>query len=396
MAIEGKSKQVTFNRKLRFGMVGGGRDAFIGAVHRAAAQFDGDAEIVAGCFSSTPEKSKASGEDLFLDPNRVYGSYQEMAEAEAAKPDDEKLDFVSVVTPNHLHYPIIKTFLEAGFNVVTDKPMTFDLDEAHKLGDIVKKSGKVFAVTYNYTGYPMVRQARHMVKSGQLGKIQKVMVEFPQDWLITRLEEQGVKQAIWRTDPKQAGAGGALGDICTHAENMANYVADVEIEELCADLTIFAKGRQLDDDCNVLVHYTNGARGILSASQISTGNENGFNFRVFGTEGGLRWVQENPNYLYYFKPGEPAQILSRNNGYLGESSLRASRIPPGHPEAFYEAFANIYMNIMDTIRANIMGRKPTELELEFPKYEEGLRGMQFIATAVESHRSKSKWTSLVK
>ncbi len=387
--IEGSNTEAT--RKLRMGMVGGGPGAFIGEVHRKAARMDGMIELVAGAFDADPAKSQEMGNIQNLDPKRVYDTYQDMVKAEAALPENERIDFVAVTTPNNLHYPIAKAFLDAGFNVVCEKPMTMNVEEAKALKEAVDKSGKVFALLHNYTGYPMVKQARHMVKEGMLGKIQKIVVEYPQDWLLERIELTGQMQASWRTDPKQAGAGGCLGDIGTHAENLAGYITGLEIEELCADLTSFVEGRPLDDDVNILLHYTNGARGVLHSSQISTGQENNLNIRVWGTKGAIQWFQENPNYLYYFQQGKPVQIYRRGNDYLCEAAQRANRIPPGHPEAFLEAFSNIYKNASDTMRAHMLGSEPTELELDFPNVDDGLEGMQFIETVVASSKSDKKW-----
>jgi predicted dehydrogenase len=387
--IEGSNAEAT--RKLRMGMVGGGPGAFIGEVHRKAARMDGMIELVAGAFDADPAKSQEMGEIQNLDPKRVYDTYQDMVKAEAALPEDERIDFVAVTTPNNLHYPIAKAFLDAGFNVVCEKPMTMDVEEAKALKEAVEQSGKVFALLHNYTGYPMVKQARYMVKEGMLGKIQKIVVEYPQDWLLERIEATGQMQASWRTDPKQAGAGGCLGDIGTHAENLAGYITGLEIEELCADLTSFVEGRPLDDDVNILLHYDNGARGVLHSSQISTGQENNLNIRVWGTKGAILWFQENPNYLYYFQQGKPVQIYRRGNDYLCNAAQRANRIPPGHPEAFLEAFSNIYKNASDTMRAQMVGNEPTELELDFPNVDDGLKGMQFIETVVASSKSDKKW-----
>jgi predicted dehydrogenase len=391
--VSGKDETTTFGRKLKMGMVGGGRDAFIGAVHRRAATMDGGAELVAGCFSSTPEKSKLSAKDLFVADNRAYGTYQEMIEKERALPEGERIDYVSIVTPNHMHYPIAKAFVEAGFNVVLDKPMVHSSEQANDLIQAVEKAGVVLAVTYNYTGYPMAKQARHMVKEGKLGEIRKVIVEYPQDWLATRLEESGQKQAAWRTDPKRSGIGGCIGDIGSHAENLMSTITGLKIAELCADLTTFVPGRLLDDDANVLLHFTNGARGILATSQVCPGQENNIKIRVWGTQGALEWIQENPNYLMYWPAGEPMQVMSRGNGYLCEAAQRATRLPTGHPEAFIEAFANIYMNATDTMRAKIMGVEPTELEKDFPTVYDGAQGVYFIERVVESARSKQKWLS---
>lgn len=379
------------SRKLRMGMVGGGPGAFIGEVHRKSARMDGMIELVAGAFDIDPAKSHEMGNIQNLDPGRVYDNYEDMVKGETALPEDERIDFVAVTAPNNWHFPIARTFLEAGFHVICEKPMTMDVREAKALKAVVEKSGKVFALLHNYTGYPMVKQARHMVKEGMLGKIQKIVVEYPQDWLLERIELTGQMQASWRTDPRQAGAGGCLGDIGTHAENLAHYITGLEIDELCADLTIFAKGRALDDDVNVLLRYSNGAKGVLHSSQISTGQENNLNIRIWGTKGAVQWFQENPNYLHFFQAGKPVQIYRRSNDYLCDSAKRATRIPPGHPEAFLEAFANIYKNASDTMRAKMTDKNPTELELDFPNVDDGLTGMLFIETVVASSKSDKKW-----
>ena len=388
--IEG-SKTDAMTRKLRMGMIGGGPGAFIGEVHRKAARLDGQVEIVGGAFDINPEKSHEMGRILNLEPKRVYDNYEKLIEGELKLPAEERMDFVSVTTPNNWHYPIAKALLEAGFHVVCEKPMTMDVPEALALRDVVKKTGKVFALLHNYTGYPMVKHARWMVKQGMLGKIQKIVVEYPQDWLLKRIELEGQMQASWRTDPKQAGAGGCLGDIGTHAENLAHYITGLYIDELCADLTSFAPGRLLDDDVNVLLRYENGAKGVLHSSQISTGQENNLNIRVWGTEGAIQWFQENPNYLYFFRQGEPVQILRRGAGYLCDAAKRHTRLPSGHPEAFLEAFANIYQNFIATVRAAESKRQPTELDLDFPNVEDGVVGMQFIETVVAGSKSDRKW-----
>jgi predicted dehydrogenase len=393
--VEGKNMSGSLNRKLKMGMVGGGIDAFIGAVHRKAVCLDEGVELAAGAFSSTPEKSKKSGKDLYLNEGRVYGTYKEMAEKEAALPEGERIDFVSVVTPNNTHYEISKTFLDAGINVICDKPMTSGLGDALNLVKKVEETKLVFALTHNYTGYPLVKEARNMVKTGKLGKIMKVIVEYPQDWLLTLLEKEGQKQAKWRTDPKQTGVSCCIGDIGSHAENLANYITGLEIEEVCADITTFVKGRILEDDGNVLLHFNNGAKGILYASQVSIGNENNLKIRVYGTEGSLEWHQEKPNDLYFYRPNAPVSILRRGNGYLCEAAARASRLPPGHPEAFIEAFANIYLNATDTIRAKILGNESDELMLDFPDVYDGARGMAFIETVIENGKgNKNKWTKM--
>jgi predicted dehydrogenase len=377
-------------RKLRFGMIGGGRGAFIGAVHRIAAAMDGQAELVAGAFSSDPERSKLSGEDLFLDPSRVYGSYAEMAKAEAAMPPSRRLDFVVIVTPNHQHYGPAKLFLESGFNVVCDKPVTFDLAQAVKLRAVVRRTGKVFALTHNYTGNAMVKQARALVRDGTVGVIRKVVVEYPQGWLADAVERTGQKQASWRTDPKRSGAAGCMGDIGTHAENLARYITGLEIEELCADLSTFVKGRKLDDDGNVLVRYKGGAKGILHASQVCVGDENDLNIRIYGTRAALAWHQEHPNELVVKFADKPRQIWRRGNGYDGDEAKRFTRIPAGHPEGYLEAFGNIYREAFRAIAAEVEGRRKPR-DLDFPTIEDGVQGMIFIDAVVRSSRRGARW-----
>ncbi len=383
----------TLNRKLKYGQIGGGRGAFIGAVHRRAAAMDGKTELIAGAFSSTPEKAKASGQDLMIADDRNYGSWEEMLETESGRPEGERIDFVNIVTPNHMHFAPAKAFLEAGFNVIMDKPMVHSSRQAQEIVEAVEQNDVVFGLTHNYTGYPMVKEAREWIKSGKLGKIQRVVVEYPQGWLLTKLEDSDVKQAEWRTDPQRSGIAGAVGDIGSHCENLVSYMTGLEIEELCADLTTFVPGRQLDDDANVMMRFTNGARGLLWCSQIATSEENDINIRVYGTEGGLEWHQEHPNWITFKDPTGPAQIFKRGNGYLGEAATRAAQLPPGHPEAFYEAFANVFMNFTDTIRAKLEGRDPTELELDFPTVYDGARGVKFIEKVVESSQSTQKWTT---
>ena len=375
------------NRKIRYGMVGGGPGAFIGAVHRKAAALDGEIELVAGAFSSSAEKSKQQGKELHLDPARVYGSYAEMAEAESKLPDGDRIDFVSIVTPNSSHFAIAKTFLEAGFNVVCDKPMTMTVEEAEELCRLVKKHDAVFALTHNYTGYPMVKQARQMIKDGKLGAIRKVVVEYPQGWLATFLEAEGAKQAVWRTDPKQAGVSSAIGDIGSHAENLARYITGLEIERICADLTTFVPGRLLEDDANMLVHFKGGARGVLYCSQISVGEENNLRIRVYGTEASMEWRQEHPNYLNLSYNDGPQEVLKRGNGYLSEVAQHNTRLPSGHPEAFLEAFANIYLNAARTIAAKLAGEKPGAFDTDFPTVQDGAVGVHFIHTAVKSGKA---------
>ncbi|MFZ0826455.1 MAG: Gfo/Idh/MocA family oxidoreductase [Verrucomicrobiia bacterium] len=380
-------------RKLRYGMVGGGQHAFIGAVHRMAANLDGQIELVAGAFSSDAKNSTTTGEQLFLNPRRVYASYEEMARREAGLPADERIDFVSIVTPNFLHAPMATTFLKAGFHVVCDKPMTLTLKEAQALRQTVRKSGKVFALTHNYTGYPMVKEARELVRSGKLGKILKVIAEYPQGWLLDRIETQGQKQAAWRADPKKAGATCCLGDIGTHAENLGRYITGLRIDELCAEFTTFIPGRKLEDDANLLIRYQGGAKGVLHCSQISCGEENNLNIRVHGTKGSLAWQQEHPNELKFTPKNEPARILRRGNGYITAAAKKFTRLPFGHPEAFIEAFANIYLEAIAAIRARIDGRRGN---FDFPTVDDGVIGMAFLETAVKSAKSNAKWTKFAK
>jgi len=382
-------------RKLRYGMVGGGRGAFIGAVHRCAAYIDGQADLVAGAFSSEAERAKASAEDLFVAPHRAYGSYKEMAEKEAKLPAGERLDFVSIVTPNHQHFPPAKLFLEKGFNVVLEKPATFDLAEAKALKKIVEKTGKVLVLTHNYTGNVMVKQARELVRSGHLGDIRKVVAEYPQGWLSTLAEKSDNKQAGWRTDPKRSGAAGCIGDIGTHAENLARYITGLEIDSLCADLTTFVKGRKLDDDGNILVRYKGGAKGLLHASQISVGEENALNIRVYGTKAGIEWRQEHPNQLIVKYPDKPTEIWGRGNGYVSESLKKFTRTPSGHPEGYLEAFANIYTEAFRAIRAEVSGKKQPK-DLDFPTIADGVYGMAFIETTVKSSKLGAKWLKFPK
>jgi predicted dehydrogenase len=380
-------------RKLRYGMIGGGQNAFIGAVHRMAANLDGQIELVAGAFSSDPKNSQTTGEQLFLNPSRVYATYEEMAKREAALPEDERIDFVSIVTPNFLHAPVATTFLKNGFHVVCDKPMTLNLKEAKALRELVRKTEKVFALTHNYTGYPMVKEARELVRSGKLGRILKIVAEYPQGWLLDKIEATGQKQAAWRADPKKAGATCCLGDIGTHAENLGRYITGLQIDELCAEFTTFIPGRILEDDANLLLRYRGGAKGVLHCSQISCGEENNLNIRVYGTKGSLAWQQEHPNELKFIPKNEPAKILRRGNNYISDVAKKFTRLPAGHPEAFIEAFANIYLEAIAAIRASIEGKRGT---FDFPTVDDGVIGMAFLETAVKSAKSNEKWTKFVK
>lgn len=373
------------DRKLRYGMVGGGPGAFIGDVHRMAVRLDGLADLVAGAFSSSAEKSQQQGRALGLDPRRVYGSFEEMAEQEAALPESERIDFVSIVTPNHLHFAACVAFLERGFHIVCDKPLTTTLEDAETLCRMVAERRVVFALTHNYSGYPMVKEARALVAGGALGTLRKVVVEYSQGWLSTPVEREGSKQAEWRTDPKLAGAG-ALGDIGTHAEQLARYVTGLDFARLCADVSTFVEGRQVDDDANVLLQFAGGAKGVLHCSQIAAGEENGLRLRVYGSEGSLAWRQEEPNVLLVRSLGGPDRVLRRGGAGLSAAAQHATRIPAGHPEAFLEAFANVYANAIRTIAARIAGDDPDPLDRDFPTVQDGARGVHFIQTTLESSR----------
>jgi predicted dehydrogenase len=380
-------------RKVNMGMVGGGRDAFVGNIHRMAARLDGEIELVAGAFSLDPEKAIRSGQDLFLDPKRVYRDYQTMAEREAELPLGKRIDFVSIVTPNNAHFPIAKQFLEAGFNVVCDKPMTFDLEEALALRDIVNRTNKVFVVTYNYTGYPMVKEARELVRRAALGSILKIVVEYPQGWLLRPIDAEGQKQAVWRTDPKQAGHSACVADIGTHAENLARYITGFTIDELRADFKTYVAGRRLEDDADLLLRYKEGARGVLHASQILAGEENDFNIRVYGTKGSLEWHQENPGNLIVKYPDAAKQIFRRGQPHLSEAAVRATRLPPGAPEGFIEGFANIYREAAHAIYAEVNGEVIPQ-DLDFPTVEDGVKGMAFVTGAVQSTKEGGSWVRL--
>jgi len=380
-------------RKLRYAMVGGGQGAFIGGVHRHAMALDGQMELASGALSSSPEKALASGRALGLADDRNHPSWQVLLEDELRRPAEQRVDFVSIVTPNHMHYPVAKAFAEAGINVVCDKPLVHSSEQANDLLVAVEKSGVVFAVTYNYTGYPLVRHARHMVRSGQLGEIRKVIVEYNQGWLSTLLEKSGNKQADWRTDPARSGIAGCIGDIGSHAENLAATITGLEIESLCADLTTFVAGRQLDDDGNLLLRYTNGARGVLISSQIEIGCENALCIRVFGSQGTIVWQQEEPNRLLYSPIDAPPQLLTRACPWLCDAAVKATRLPGGHPEAFFEAFANIYAGVGEAVRARAEKRSLAALEGDFPSLVDGARGVRFIEKTVESARSERKWTA---
>ena len=387
----------TPGRMLKMGMAGGGPGAFIGDVHRRAALLDGGVELVAGAFSSSPRKSRAKGRELHLAPARVHGSLEALIAHELTLPAAERVDFVSIVTPNHLHYEMARALLAAGIHVVCEKPMTFDVAQARRLRKLVAQSGCVFALTHNYTGYAMVKLARDLVRAGELGRVRKVVAEYAQGWLATPLERTGMKQARWRTDPRQSGAAGSIGDIGTHAANLAEYVTGRRIAAVAADLTTFVRRRKLDDDASLLLRFDGGARGALLASQVAVGEENGLSIRVYGDRCGLRWRQEAPNALHLTSLDGPAEIWSRGHGYVAARSpaaARATRLPPGHPEGFIEALANVYANACDTIRARLQGAEPDSLALDFPTVDDGLRGMLFIEAVVRSARSGEKWMRL--
>jgi len=374
-------------------MVGGGRDAFIGAVHRHAIALDGQCELVAGALSSQAAKARISGRDLFLADDRNHGDWQALLADELKRPAHERIDFVVIVTPNHVHFPVAQAFVEAGFHVVCDKPLVHTRAEADALVAAVKARGTVFGVTYNYSGYPMVRQARAMVRAGEIGEVRKVIVEYSQGWLATALEAGGNKQAGWRTDPAKSGAAGAIGDIGSHAENLIATVTGLEIERLCADLGALVPGRALDDDANLLLRFSNGARGVLVASQINTGLENDLRLRVAGTLGTLDWRQERPSELVHLPGDGPKRTLTRGAPWLHPSAQRASRLPAGHPEGFIEAFANVYAGVVADIRARLIGEPADPLAADYPRVEDGARGVRFIERTVASAASEAKWTA---
>lgn len=382
-------------RKLRMGMIGGGKDAFIGAVHRIAALMDGEIELVCGAFSSDAEKSRLSGESLYLPSERVYGSYAEMILKEKTLLGENAMDFVSIVTPNHLHFEPAKMALENGFHVVLDKPMTFNLEEAKELKKVIESSGKLFCLTHTYTGYPMIKEARQFIASGKLGKVRKVYVAYPQGWLSDKLEKGDNKQAGWRTDPGRSGISNCMGDIGTHAFNMAEYVSGLQVTRVCADLNIVVEGRQLDDDGGVLLKFNNGASGILYASQVAAGEENNVRISVHGEKGGLEWKQEDANTLLIKWLNKPTEILRAGNGYLSSFAQHNSRTPAGHPEGYLEAFANLYRNFVLSVRAQEAGEKAKPEWLDFPGVGDGIRGMAFIENVVRSGKSNEKWTEFI-
>ncbi len=375
--------------RLRLGMVGGGRDAFIGAVHRIAARIDDQYELVAGCFSSDPEKSLASAADLGV--GRAYANFREMAQREARRKDGVRV--VAIVTPNHMHAPVAMQFLKRGIHVICDKPLTATLPEAKRLAKAARESGVVFALTHNYTGYPMIRQAREMVAAGELGEIRLVNVEYVQDWLTEPLEATGQKQADWRTDPERSGAGGSTGDIGTHAFNLANFVTGLKLDRLAADLTAFVPGRRVDDNGHVLMRYEGGAKGMLWCSQVAPGNENALRLRVYGTKGGLEWAQEDPNYLWFTPLGKEKRLVTRGGAGAGAAAARVTRVPPGHPEGYLEGFANIYAEAARAIHAAETG-SPLPSDVVFPGLDEGLEGVAFVDACVRSSRRNGAWVGL--
>jgi predicted dehydrogenase len=379
----------TKRKKVRMGMIGGGKDAFIGAVHRMAASLDGQIDLVCGAFSSDPHKSKEMGRKLFLDESRVYNSFEEMINLESKLPENERMEFAALVTPNHLHFAPSKLALQKGFHVLCEKPLCFSMQEARELEKIVKASGKLFGLTHNYTGYPMVKEARELVRSGKLGKIRKVMAEYPQGWLSSALENSGQKQASWRTDSEKAGISCCVGDIGTHAANLAEYITGLMITEIAADISTFVEGRTLDDDANILLRLEKGAKGILSASQVATGEENELKIRIYGEKGGIEWLQSEPNSLIVKYAEQPKQVFraGTNNSYLSEITRKNCRLPGGHPEGYIESLANIYSNFAEAITGNNENH-------DFPDISDGVRGMRFIEATIESGKSNSKWIKL--
>ena len=384
----------TGTNKLRMGMVGGGQGAFIGAVHRMAAALDQQIELTAGCFSRDYENTRLTGERLHLEPKRCYRSYAEMADAEARLPGEERIDFVTIVTPNREHFPAAKAFLERGFHVVCDKPMTASLEEARGLVKLVEETGLIFALTHNYTGYPLVRHARELFTSGSLGGVLKAIVEYVQDWLLAPVEKEGVKGAAWRMDPAQAGLGGSLGDIGTHAFNLLEYMTGERVVQLCADKSSFLPGRRLDDDANILIRLQGGGKGVMAISQVAAGEENALRLKAYGRKGAVVWDQENPNVMHLCRYSEPRQTLTRGGSYLSTAAKNCTRLPGGHPEAFLEAFANLYAGVTEAVRASREGKPLPRQRYAFPTVYDGLRGLEFITAAVESSERGGVWIDL--
>ena len=377
------------DRKIRIGMVGGGKNAFIGGVHRIALRLDGYYELVAGSFSSNFDNSKETGKDLGLAEDRIYETYHEMAEKESARSDG--IDVVAIVTPNHLHVPIAKIFAEKGIHIICDKPLALSSKEAISLKNIVESKKLIFALTHNYTGYPMVRHARSLIQKGDLGSIRVIQAEYPQDWLTTKAEDSGLKQAEWRTDPKRSGGGGCIGDIGTHAFNLIRFITGLEVDELSADIHTFVKGRLLDDNAQIMLRFKGGAKGAIWSSQVAVGNENNLKIRVFGENGGLEWRQEDPNYLYYTKFGHPTQRVTRGSDSASEEANNVTRVPPGHPEGYLEGFANIYSDVCKSLFAQINNQNYDQSNDCYPTIYDGVEGMRFIETVLESSKNNSKW-----
>lgn len=384
----------SWKRRLRMGMVGGGQGAFIGGVHRMAAALDQQIELVAGCFSRDPANTAATGRQLYLDPARTYATYDEMADREAALPESERIDFVSIVTPNRSHFPAARAFLEHGIHVVCDKPLTFDLNEARVLTALVERTGLVFALTHNYTGYPLIRHARELFRDGAMGQVRKVIVEYLQDFLMHPHEQDGLKQAVWRVDPAEAGAGGTLGDCGCHALNLLEFVIGTEVTAVSADRSAFLPGRVLDEDVNLLLRLRGGGKGMMTVSQIATGEENALTLRIYAEKGAVKWAQENPNYLELYRYGEERRTLTRASGYLSPAAAAVTRVPGGHPEGYLEAFATIYVSVVHAIRAHLDGKPLKPSEYPFPTVYDGLRGMEFIHAAVTSANADSRWVPL--
>lgn len=381
-------------KKLRMGMVGGSLDAFIGEVHRKSAALDGKFDLVCGAFSSSPEKSKETGNAIGLDDSRSYGSYKEMFEKENELPEDERMEVVSVVTPNHVHFDPAKIALQNGYHVIIDKPLAFSVEEAEDLQKLVNSTGNILALTHTYTGYPMIKEARYIVETGKIGTVRKIYVEYPQGWLATPLEKEGNKQASWRTDPERSGQGGAVGDIGTHAANLAEYVSGLTITKVCADVNIVVKDRKLDDDSAALIKFDNGSSGVLMATQIATGEENDLKLRVYGEKGGIEWTHTNPNTLLLKMIDEPVQILRAGTGYLSDVAQKNTRLPAGHPEGYLEAFANIYIAFAEAVADHQSSSLKPVSDYDFPTVEDGVRGMKFVSAMIKSGKSESKWINI--
>ena len=388
--VSGRSEKIT--GRIRLGMVGGGQGAFIGAVHRLAARMDDHYDFVAGALSADPARAKASGEDLGLAPDRIYDDYAAMAKAEAKRTNG--IEAVAIVTPNHMHVPVAKAFIDAGIHVICDKPLALSLKEAKALEQaLAKRKDVIFALTHNYAAYPMIRQAKAMAASGELGKLRLLQGEYPQDWLTHTIEKSGQKQAAWRTNPKFAGAGGCLGDIGTHVYQLLTEVSGLHAKEVAADLTSFGAGRVLDDNIHVMLRYDGGAKGMIWASQVAPGHENGLKIRIYGDKGGLEWVQADPNYLWFTPYGEPKRLITRGGAGSGSSAARVTRVPPGHPEGYLEGFANLYTEVAKTILAKRAGKKPDKA-VSFPGIADGVEGMAFVEACVKSSAKNSRWTKL--